>query len=192
MCVANQKTERPRDQKKWWQFGRKVRLFGRSEDGAAAVEFALVSIPFFVFVGAIFELTINFFVSSIMDHAIGDVAREIRTNQITPNTHTEQQFRDHICNKPQMVLFNCADLVIDVQNVATFDDPGVPRNPDGSVNSTGMGFNPGGVGSRSINILRVYYEWPTVMAFSNFTNDPMWSRGNRLIMSSEAFKLEPQ
>lgn len=192
MCVANPKTERPRDHQKWWQIGRKVKLFRKSEDGTAAVEFAIVAIPFFLFVGAIFELSIHFFVNSIMDHAIGSVAREIRTNQITPNTHTEAQFRGHICGRPEMFLFDCDNLIIDVQEVANFDDPGVPRNPDGSVNPSGMGFNPGDLGSRSINILRVYYEWPTVMAFANFSNDPMWARGNRIIMSSEAFKLEPQ
>ncbi|PCH47563.1 MAG: hypothetical protein COC23_01645 [Hyphomicrobiales bacterium] len=176
---------------KWWQLGPKIKTFRRTDDGAAAVEFALVAIPFFVFVGAIFELTIHFFVSSVMNTAVADMARELRTNQVTAGTHSEAEFKQYLCDKPMMAMFNCDNLIVDVQVVATFGAPGIPRNPNGTINSAGMGFNPGGTGSRSINILRVYYEWPTFMAFSNFSNDPMWASGNRLMMSSEAFKLEP-
>ena len=61
-------------------------LFGRfckDNEGAAAVEFALIAFPFFLMMGGIFEFTFHFYVNRLLDNAVEDVSRKIRTKQIT-------------------------------------------------------------------------------------------------------------
>lgn len=173
---------------RWWRIPR-LRKFRRSEDGMATLEFSLVAIPFFLLTGAIFEVAINYFVGAMMDHGVSDLARRIRTNQFTAASHNEATIKQELCNMPMMAVFDCSKLVVDVQQIAAFADPGIPRDAGGSLDSSNMGFSPGG--PKSINVLRVYYEWPVFMAFASYSNANLWSNGKRLIVSSDAFVIEP-
>ena len=50
-------------------------LFGRfckDNEGAAAVEFALIAFPFFIMMGGIFEFTFHFYVNRLLDNAVED------------------------------------------------------------------------------------------------------------------------
>ena len=63
---------------------KQFKLFGKKEDGATAVEFALVSLPFFGLVFAILELAIFFFASRYLENAVFEnLARKILTQRIS-------------------------------------------------------------------------------------------------------------
>ncbi len=55
--------------------------FRRDEKGVTAVEFGLLSLPFFAIIGAILETSLIFMASQILDSAVNDSARLIRTGQ---------------------------------------------------------------------------------------------------------------
>jgi Flp pilus assembly protein TadG len=55
--------------------------FGRSQDGSAAVEFALVATPFFALLFAIIETALVFFADQALDTAVQSTARLLRTGQ---------------------------------------------------------------------------------------------------------------
>lgn len=179
---------RPGRLRRWLQIGR-VRRFGRAEDGAAAVEFAIVGVPFFLMLTAILELGLAFFASMALDAGTDQFARLIKTNQVTNGSLTNQQFRTQVCNMPIMSLFDCENMTVDVQVVASWTTPGVPRDADGNLDDSGMGFAPGG--RSTINVMRVFYEFPVFFAWVPTDNPNMWSNGNRLLMASSAFVIEP-
>jgi len=143
--------------------------FKKSEDGAAAVEFALISIPFFLILFSILEQGMFFFANRLIDAGVYQIAREVKTKQINVGNTSEGQFRTALCAKTIMRLFKCDDLAIDVQEIASFANPADPPvNPDGTLDTTGFGFSPGG--ASTINIIRVYYNWPTVLDWGSLTN----------------------
>lgn len=180
--------------------------FKKSEDGAAAVEFALVSIPFFLLFFSILEQGFFFFANRLIDAGVYDVARDIKTRQVNSGNTTEAQFRTMLCNKTLMKLFKCDGLSIDVREIASFVKPSDPPvNPDGSLDTSGFGFAPGG--RSTINVIRVYYDWPTILdwsklaskAYSNDKHDGFANQfrnvggtnGTRRIVGTAAFLNEP-
>lgn len=155
-----------------------LRELVRSRDGAAAIEFALLAIPYFLIVFAIIETFVAFTAEQVVSNAVDTLAREIRTGQITvdPNKTsytTSQQFRQAFCNEIA-VLITCSStevqtpskLYIDVKNYTTFASmpTTIPRtsstDPYSDLNTTGFSFTPGG--AKSLNMVRAYYRWQII------------------------------
>ncbi len=139
--------------------------FRRDEDGAAAIEFSLLAIPFFLLIFAIIETCLTFGAEQTLNYAVDKMGRELRTGQITfatgePTDLTEQEFRDRLCDE-LAIFFDCgADvdqrLFLDLQSYPTFADipTDVPVSA-GVLDSSGFAFNPGG--AATINMMRAYY-----------------------------------
>ena len=64
------------------RFARFAGGFALGSRGAAAVEFALVSIPFLALTFGIIEIGLIYFVSTTLENATLQAAREIRTGQL--------------------------------------------------------------------------------------------------------------
>lgn len=164
------------------------RRFRRSESGTAAIEFSIVAIPFFLMIAGIMEVGLNYIANRFMSHSVDVASRMIRTGEVRSATHTEQQFKQLVCGMPTMAIFDCNRLTVDVKTVATFDHEAIPKDQNGDLDGSQMGFAPGG--RMSINIVRAYYEWPTFINWANSGIDE-WSRGRRLIIATSAFVTEP-
>ena len=76
-----------------------LRRFVRNERGATAIEFALLSVPFFALTGAILETAIMFLASQMLDGAVQDASRLVRTGQAQTNNYTIDTFRSAVCNE---------------------------------------------------------------------------------------------
>ncbi len=168
---------------------KRVKRFGKEEDGAALLEGAIVFVPFILFAMAIFDLALGYFANTVLDHGVESMARQIRTNQITAQTHTAAQFKTELCSMGMLSMFRCDDLHVDVRQVGQFEEQGTPRKADGSLDTDGMGFNPGG--RVTINVMTAYYEWPMLMKWNNFTDREVGHNGKKLLSSSKAFRKEP-
>ena len=72
---------------------RTMRRFARREDGAAAVEFAMVAAPFLALMFAIMETALVFFASQTMETAVADRARLIMTGQAQSQNFSAAQFK---------------------------------------------------------------------------------------------------
>jgi Flp pilus assembly protein TadG len=145
-------------------------LFGRllrRRDGATAIEFALLALPFFMIVFASIETFVAFTGEQLLANATDAMARKIRTGEI-PATTTQEQFRIAFCEEIS-ILMPCsateaktpAKLFTDVRSFAKYSD--IPKSvpiTDGDLRTTDFKFAPGG--KKSINIIRAYYRWSVV------------------------------
>src|SRR5437763_9199963 len=97
-----------------------ARRFIRQQDGAAAVEFAMVAAPFLAMVFAIMETALVFFAGQTLETAGADSARLIMTGQAQTQGFDQAKFKDAVCAKIYG-LFNCsAGLYVDVKNYSSF------------------------------------------------------------------------
>ena len=146
----------------------RLREFVRSRDGTAAIEFALLAIPYFLIIFAILETFVAFVAEQVVSNAVDTVAREIRTGQITSATGG-QQFRQDFCNEISVIIVCSAaelatptNLYLDVESYATFAAmpttiPRTSSDPYSDLDTTGFNFAPGGAQTK--NMVRAYYRW---------------------------------
>lgn len=143
---------------------RLLKKFGLSRDGTAAIEFAILAMPYFLVVFAIIETFIAMMAEQVVVHATDTMARRLRTGQISSSIK-EQDFRKSFCNEVS-VLIKCSekkkDLYIDLRSFTQFRDipTTIPLKPSGGyydLDVSQFDFKPGG--PETINMLRVYYRW---------------------------------
>jgi len=159
--------------------------------GVAAIEFAMIAIPFFLLIFGMLEVCVLFIMASILDHGVNEAARAVRTGQMQAAGATANDFRVAICGELFDMLYDCENrLKIDVR---TFDNFGATAAPDvitpaGELDDSGFGFDPGG--RDSIVVVRAFYEWDL---FVPGLTKPLanLSDGRRLLQSTAAFRNEP-
>ncbi len=99
----------------------KRRLFSllrRDETGATAVEFALLGIPFAALLFGIVEISVLFFITSTVHHAVAEISRDIRTGEFQSTGGGAEEFKEAICSAMSTVG-NCSNLRVDVISSAT-------------------------------------------------------------------------
>ncbi|MBB1249408.1 TadE/TadG family type IV pilus assembly protein [Rhizobium sp. G21] len=153
------------------------RVFGgfrRASDGAAAIEFAILILPFAILVFAIFETFTAFAGETLVNNAVDTMARRIRTGEITfgqgkSTDMTEAEFRQAFCD--EIAVFHMCDdaeaatpakLYIDVRQFASYsamplDVPKISSAAYSDLDTSDFAFSPGGADSK--NMLRAYYRW---------------------------------
>lgn len=167
-----------------------VRRARARREGAAAIEFALVALPFFFIIFAILELGVIFLIDSIMETAVQQTSRLVRTGQAQEETITADQFRSNLCANMTVFEGDClARSIVDVRVIPQFQNPDLPDPVvNGEMDASQMEFQPGNAGD--LVLVRVWYEQPV------FT--PMLSKaltrldsGGALISVTAAFRNEP-
>jgi len=167
---------------------RLLRRFSKDRRGSVIVEFALISIPFFMLLLGVLEAGVVFFGSSVLERATADAARLIRTGQVQAQSMTALQFHDFICGEIQPVL-PCANLQVDVESFSTFSGITIP-NPivNGQLNQNLNNYAVGGPGD--IVLVRTFYPWTIITPLLKpFFAD--LSSGQKLLTSASAFRNEP-
>ena len=100
--------------------GRLARRFARQQDGAAAVEFALVAVPFLALLFAILETALVFFAGQTLEAAAADSARLIMTGQAQTGELLAMPTSRPRCARIYG-LFDCANGVyVDVKSYSSF------------------------------------------------------------------------
>lgn len=177
--------------------GRRVRLrshalrFARADGGAAAVEMALIAMPFLALTFGIIQLALIFLVSASVENAMDAASRTIRTGQFqTGAAPTPAAFKTSICDSLGWLQGDCdANLYLDVETFPTFAAVTAPPVVVNKVfNPAVLTFTPGVPGS--IVVVRAYYEWPL--------QAPLMSQGlqtigggKALLTTTIAFRNEP-
>ena len=165
--------------------------FSRKNDGAAAVEFAIVAVPFFAIMFAIIELAFVFWAGQVLETAVHDTSRLVMTGQAQKQNFDQTRFKTELCAR-LFGLFNCnAGMLIDVRTSGAFATANLGKpafKGNGQVDDTGFQYQTGGPGD--IVVVRVMYEWPLfVRTFGlDLADTP---GGKRLLMSAVAFRNEP-
>lgn len=166
-----------------------------AQDGATAVEFAMIAAPLFFIIMATLELAMIFIVSTLMEGALSRAAREIRTGQQQTASAgqsadvSEADFKENVCDNMVFLAAHCRDhFYVDVRG-GSFGDAGSAPDPvsDGEFNEDELTFQPGGTGS--IVLVRGFYEWPL---FTPLMTQALAKVGDSaLLMSADTFRNEP-
>lgn len=173
---------------------RRGRQFDRDERGATAIEFGILALPFFTIIFAILETTMIFLAGQVLDSAVQDASRLVRTGQAQAQSYTLANFRTAVCNS-LFGLFDCSKLKIKVNVVSSFS--AATRTPPTKSGADCQpvcewtlveSFSPG-VGSDVI-MVQAYYKWPTLVHLPGFNmqNQP---DGSRLLGAVRVFQNEP-
>ena len=176
---------------------RSPRHFAFCRNGATAVEFALVAVPFLALLVATFETALVFFAGRVLDEVAEEASRYIMTGQAQKSNMTQSQFLTYVCtgsNTATLVsaLFNCSKLMANVQTYSNFaaantNSPTLTFNANGTVSNT-WNYSPGAQGS--IVVVQLMYQWPIILGPLGFNLSNL-SNGNRLLVSTAVFKNEP-
>ena len=171
-------------------FGRQpLRRFARQQDGAVAVEFGLIAVPFLAIMFAIMETAVIFFAGQALETAASDSARLIMTGQAQTAGYDKAAFKNQVCARVYG-LFNCqAGVVIDVQKFPNFAAVTLTKPVDANGNfQDNSTYSPGGPGC--ITVVRLFYQWPVYLSLAGFNLSDL-SGGKRLLAATSAFRNEP-
>lgn len=163
--------------------------FARQEDGVAAVEFALVAVPFLALLFAILETALVFFAGQTLETAVSDAGRLIMTGQAQTAGWSKDDFKTQVCSHI-FGLFDCVNGVyVDVQTYTSFASINqTPPVTSGVFDPTKMNYSPGNPGD--IEVVTLYYQWP--IYFSPFGIDlANLSNNKRLLIATSVFCNEP-
>ncbi len=166
--------------------------FWRRREGATAVEFGLIAVPFFLIIMATVQTAIVYMAQQELETVTEQASRYILTDQ--EGNATQTQFAKTVCNQVS-ALFSCSGLMINVVNYGTGTSfssanttaPTLTYNPNGTVSNT-WSFSPGTNGS--IVVVQVMYQWPIYLKPFNFNLSNL-PNGNRLLMATAVFRNEP-
>jgi Flp pilus assembly protein TadG len=170
-------------------FAKAIRGFSRNRRGSAAVEFAMIVVPFFMMLFAIFETGIVFFAQQALETATADTSRLLFTGQAQTAGYSQSQFKTALCANLNS-MFDCTNgIYINVTNYANFGAvaPSSPIDASGNfVNA--FSYSPGGSGV--ITLVQVYYMWPLFVTTLGF-NAANVNGHYRLLAATAAFRNEP-
>ncbi|MGC4024497.1 MAG: pilus assembly protein [Mesorhizobium sp.] len=144
-----------------------LRRFVRNSDGATAVEFGLLAIPFLLTLFAILETGVSMAVQQLLVNATDNVARQVQTGDL--KTTSQADLRQRICARIQtLVASGCPGLRVDLRTYTTFQAAAnqtifvLPGETVALEMNSGAGValraQVGGGGA--MQTLRAFYFWP--------------------------------
>ena len=168
-----------------------LKRFARDESAVTAVEVGLLAGPFFAIIGAILETSVVFLAGQVLDSAVQDASRQIRTGQA--KSFTLSRFEDLVCDKLFGLFRDCHALQVRVIPVTNFAAATVapPLSSNCTPNCTWNWpeeYRPG-QGSSTM-LVQVYYRWPLILPMASFAPNDQ-PDGTRLLGSVQVFRNEP-
>ncbi len=166
--------------------------FRRNDDGATAIEFGFVALPFFALMFAIIETAMMFWSSQVLEEAVSTSARKILTGEhqtLYPNpTIAGTKLKEAVCARV-VAIFDCnAAVKIDVQTFTSYANAQANSVNAGAMDTSTFAFNP--VGPNQITLVRAAMEYS--LLFPSFNNSMAnLTSGKRAIVASIAFRTEP-
>jgi len=163
--------------------------FSRNEEGATAVEFGIVALPFIALLFAIIETALIFFSGQVLETAVTDSARLILTGQAQSGALDQTAFKKEVCKRIQSLIDCSKNVYVDVRKFSSFStvsfSPQVDK--DGKLVNDFV-YQPGN--ASEIVVVRLLYEFPVYMQ--------LWNPGlvnmagnKRLLVATAAFRNEP-
>ncbi|ESQ90720.1 hypothetical protein ABAC460_07780 [Asticcacaulis sp. AC460] len=169
---------------------KRLQSLSRNQEGAAAVEFALIAGPLVFLICACIELALVILLSVSLDNATDVASRQIRTGAATSGNTSLGQFKQKVCDNMGWLSGSCmSSLKVDVTTYNNFSEiPTADLIKNGEFDDTKFKFNIGG--ASKIQLVRAYYEWPLITPFLNAGLTTL-SNKDAVITSKVVFRNEP-
>jgi Flp pilus assembly protein TadG len=170
---------------------RRLRGLPAAQGGMAAVEFAIVSVPFLALLFSILELGMMFMGSTTIETATVSAARQIRTGQLQQgDSNNAAGFKSLVCGAMSWIsASDCsANLSVDVRTFASFSAINVtPPIAGNAIDQTQLTFDSGK--PCDIVLVRVFYPW-TLLTPVLEPGLPNLGPNQRLLTTAVAFRNE--
>lgn len=142
--------------------------WARQNKAAVAVEFALLSLPYFMLTFGVIEISVAYATATMLESATFSASRIITTGQLVGDTPTTAagKFKTAICDNMPVFVPSCAsnaDLVISSEITNNFADSfsNISGNPSGNLVTNSFSY-----GSADSNMLiRVQYTYTFMTPF---------------------------
>jgi Flp pilus assembly protein TadG len=179
---------------------RVLTIFARADQGVAAVEFAMIGIPFIALMLAIFQTAVVLFAAQALESATEIAARQIMTGQAQSANLSASQFSNLVCpttsggsptNTTLPKLIDCSKLVIDVRTASNFSSTDTSKTI--FTTPSQAQFSPGG--PNTINVVRVMYQLPPYLTILGGGAHNIFGISGgattNVIMGTAVFQTEP-
>lgn len=171
----------------------RMKAFTRDERGVTVVEFGILALPFFTVIFAILQTAIMFLTSQVLDSALEDASRKVRTGEAA--SFSIDQFRSLVCDSTYN-LIDCSQIQLRSEVLSSFANvtSTVPQSCDLTTctwTSGWQNYDSGSTGScRQVIQVSAYYRYPliVVLPYFNLKNQP---DNYRLISAIRVFRNEP-
>lgn len=167
-----------------------ISRFRRDGQGATAVEFALVAVPFFAVIFAIIQTALVLYVEEVLQTAVDKASRKLLVGSANSGNTNRPAFKQLVCDGIPALIDCESDVWIDVRPIGAFFDPAnlTPPVKDGHLDVAGAGFafDPGG--PKEVIAVRAILSYQLLLPVPGLAN-LNWDR--RLIMATAVFRNEP-
>lgn len=164
-----------------------LKKFHRKEDGATAVEFALIAVPFFLVFLALFEMSTMLLAQYELQQAMSSAARAIRTGQARSGLSLTDFRNNYVC--PHLTFVRCNELKIEAKNFSSFGSVSFTNADEAYLDdpSKKLPFSIGG--PSEVMAIRIFYKWKF---FTPLLGRLMGRNGNtRYLAVGTVFRNEP-
>jgi len=168
----------------------------RDEDGAAAIEFALVALPFLLFVLGLLGMGLYFLAGTSLEYGVEAAARKLRTGEAEKGNMSVGDFRQLVCQEAGSYI-DCGKISTIVQHASSWS--GITPQPCtdasgnrvGSTGSSGEMINKYAGSSSEVVLVTLCYEWDLAQNFKFLKLGSKGGSGPAIIQAATAFKSEP-
>lgn len=181
-----------------------VERLQRDEDGATAVEFALISMPFLMLLFGIMSVCLYFFTTLYIENAVWNASRDLRTGAFenssgdyagtTTDAQRRAKLKELICNRTPSPTDCMSNMQVIVQGYSagfgSIARPSCKKVDNSLIDTTGAETSSSTVGPDQPVLVTGCYEWKFGGNLPFFKIGNM-ANGSYLIQASATFRTEP-
>jgi len=174
-----------------------VRRWLSNDDGAAALEFAIVALPFFMLVLGILGMGLYFLANSQLEYGVEVAARRVRTGEAQKDSTTVGRFKQDVCTAAGSYI-DCDKLSVIVQHASSWSGISPQACVDSKGNMVGSTGSTGDLVSKytgeesEVVLVTVCYQWDLASSFSFLRlGNASDGTGPSIIQAATAFRSEP-
>lgn len=164
------------------------RQFIGNRKGSAAIEFAILALPFMVLIFAIVELAIMYFVDSALDAAVHKAVRQVRVGSAKAAAWDIAKFKTAVCTELSYSFSCSANLKVRASVITDMNSVTRVSAISGGTLSVTEDFNIGDSGEYVL--VQAFLPWDPVMKLYAFSGGRL-SDGRYVLGAAELFKNEP-
>jgi hypothetical protein len=174
----------------------RTRNWTRDESGVAAIEFAIIALPFMLFVLGLLAVGLYFLASTSLEYGVESASRKLLTGQAKKESMTAGDFRQDVCRASGPTI-DCDKLRVLVESADNWD--GLRPQPclkngqlTGSTGEAQELISKYSGGADKVVMVTLCYEWELANTFQFLKlGKNTDGSGPAIIQAATAFKSEP-